>query len=152
MSSSNQNDAQVSISKKRPAEDEESTGGAVPITQDGERPQKKFYRQRAHCNPLAHNDSYDYPARPKDMQWIDDQNLYPATRVDKHKGQLAPTVLDIGCGFGGLTMALAPLLPDEVILGMGTSTIFREWATSAILSRFVSYTLFTSLLCTFYYE
>lgn len=22
-------------------------------------PQKKFYRSRAHCNPLSHNDSFD---------------------------------------------------------------------------------------------
>lgn len=28
------------------------------------------------------------------------------------------TVLDIGCGFGGLTMALAELLPEELILAM----------------------------------
>jgi tRNA (guanine-N7-)-methyltransferase len=25
--------------------------------------------------------------------------------------------VDIGCGFGGLTCALAPLFPDELILG-----------------------------------
>lgn len=28
------------------------------------------------------------------------------------------TVADIGCGFGGLLIALSPLLPDELILGM----------------------------------
>jgi tRNA G46 methylase TrmB len=26
-------------------------------------------------------------------------------------------VLDIGCGFGGLIMALAPLMPDTLMLG-----------------------------------
>jgi tRNA (guanine-N7-)-methyltransferase len=26
-------------------------------------------------------------------------------------------VADIGCGFGGLTIALAPLMPDTLILG-----------------------------------
>lgn len=26
--------------------------------------------------------------------------------------------LDIGCGFGGLTVALASLLPDKLILGL----------------------------------
>jgi tRNA (guanine-N7-)-methyltransferase len=29
-----------------------------------------------------------------------------------------PTILDIGCGFGGLTVALAKLFPDEAVLGM----------------------------------
>lgn len=28
--------------------------------------------------------------------------------------------VDIGCGFGGLTCALAPLFPNELILGMGS--------------------------------
>lgn len=27
------------------------------------------------------------------------------------------TVADIGCGFGGLLVALAPVLPDELLLG-----------------------------------
>ena len=27
------------------------------------------------------------------------------------------TVADIGCGFGGLLVALAPQLPDELLLG-----------------------------------
>ena len=30
---------------------------------------------------------------------------------------LAPTVVDVGCGFGGLTVALAKLLPEERSLG-----------------------------------
>ena len=28
------------------------------------------------------------------------------------------TVADIGCGFGGLLVALAPKLPEELLLGM----------------------------------
>ena len=28
------------------------------------------------------------------------------------------TIADVGCGFGGLLFALAPLLPDRLILGM----------------------------------
>ena len=26
-------------------------------------PKKKYFRSRAHCNPLSHNDSFDYPSR-----------------------------------------------------------------------------------------
>ena len=33
-----------------------------------ELPQKKFYRQRAHSNPLADH-CFDYPANPDAMNW-----------------------------------------------------------------------------------
>ncbi len=39
--------------RKRPDKD------SGPITWDGDMPQKHFYRQRAHCNPLSFNDSFD---------------------------------------------------------------------------------------------
>ncbi len=41
--------------EKRKRSDEDSG----PITWDGDMPQKRFYRQRAHCNPLSFNDSFD---------------------------------------------------------------------------------------------
>jgi tRNA (guanine-N7-)-methyltransferase len=84
---------------------------AGPITKEGDRPQKKFYRQRAHCNPLSHNDSFQYPLRHDLIDWTEDH--FPGLA----KGAV-PTVLDIGCGFGGLTLALGVLLPDETVLGM----------------------------------
>lgn len=33
------------------------------------------------------------------------------------------TIADIGCGFGGLLVALSPLLPEELILGMSTPPV-----------------------------
>ena len=33
-----------------------------------ELPQKKYYRQRAHSNPLADH-TFDYPADPDSMDW-----------------------------------------------------------------------------------
>ena len=39
----------------------------APITEDGERPQKRFYRSRAHCNPLSNNDTFEYPTTPGEM-------------------------------------------------------------------------------------
>ena len=35
----------------------------------------------------------------------------------------AVTVADIGCGFGGLLVALAPKLADELMVGMGCFNI-----------------------------
>ena len=35
------------------------------------------------------------------------------------------TAADIGCGFGGLLVALSPLLPEELIIG--TSSILRSF-------------------------
>ena len=81
----------------------------APITEDGERPQKRFYRSRAHCNPLSNNDTFEYPTTPGEMDW---RALYP--RLE------APRVefLDVGCGFGGLLVALSTAYPDVVSLGL----------------------------------
>lgn len=81
----------------------------TPVTKEGEKPQKKFFRSRAHCNPLSHNDEFKYPANPSLMDWTEHYPNYLSR---------APDVLDIGCGFGGLTVALSTLLPDNIILGL----------------------------------
>mmetsp|Transcript_10986 Transcript_10986/g.16987 ORF Transcript_10986/g.16987 Transcript_10986/m.16987 type:complete len:297 (+) Transcript_10986:33-923(+) len=86
----------------------------LPITAEGEMPQKKFYRSRAHCNPLSHNDAFEYPRTPKDIDWTEQH--YP--NLEENNTIQAPNVLDVGCGFGGLTLALATLLPKDLILGM----------------------------------
>mmetsp|Transcript_16809 Transcript_16809/g.26227 ORF Transcript_16809/g.26227 Transcript_16809/m.26227 type:complete len:294 (+) Transcript_16809:23-904(+) len=96
-----------------PASIEDEQG---PLTVDGEMPQKRFYRSRAHCNPLAHNDAFDYPTDgPDHIDW-----KAHFTTEDDENNKEGPNVLDIGCGFGGLTVALAKLLPkDEYrILGL----------------------------------
>ena len=84
--------------KKRPAATDEemstTTTPKAPLTEEGVRPQKKFYRQRAHCNPLSHNDAFEYPLRPEEMDWT--KEFFPGMP----KGTV-PSVLDIGCGFGG---------------------------------------------------
>lgn len=42
------------------------------------------------------------------------------------------TVADIGCGFGGLLVALSPLLPDELILGLEIRTQVTEYVEDRI--------------------
>jgi len=38
-------------------------------------PQKKYYRQRAHSNPMADH-CFDYPISPLEMNWVGD-DLFP---------------------------------------------------------------------------
>jgi tRNA (guanine-N7-)-methyltransferase len=72
--------------------------------------QKRHYRQRAHANPFSdHN--LEYPASPDEVDW---SVYYPAYA----KSGKRPEFADIGCGFGGLLIALAPLYPDTLMLGM----------------------------------
>ena len=80
-----------------------------PHTAEGEMPQKRFYRARAHCNPLSHNSSFVYPRRPSEAPW---GTLFPG-----HSEQIVRFV-DIGCGFGGLTASLAKQFPDKCVLAM----------------------------------
>ena len=72
-------------------------------------PQKRFYRQRAHSNPLADH-TFSYPARPNLMDW---RTLFPAWEQGK-----AVRFLDVGCGYGGLLVRLSELYPDTLVLGV----------------------------------
>jgi tRNA (guanine-N7-)-methyltransferase len=110
------------------------------ITLEGEAPQKKFYRQRAHANPLSHNDSFQYPVSPAHVNWRDYFEITSDADADADAADtsntaaaLAPTVLDIGCGFGGLTMRLCQLLPNERILGLEIRTKVTEYVRLRIL-------------------
>lgn len=127
------NDSANKNGKKR----KKKAGDALtPITTEGNMPQKKFYRQRAHCNPLSHNDSFSYPLRPNLMDWT--VEYYPGWEQYKSSGTTAdavvPTVLDIGCGFGGLTVALSTILPNETILGMEIRAKVTEFVRLRLLA------------------
>lgn len=92
-------------------------------------PQKKFYRQRAHSNPLSDH-SVEYPVRPDEMDWASHYPLVsnassspsddPSSASNKRRKHEQPCVefVDIGCGYGGLLVSLSPLFPDKLMLGM----------------------------------
>jgi len=62
----------------------------------------------------------DSPRNPQDMAW---DEHYPRFKEQGKKVE----VVDVGCGFGGLLFALAPQMPDTLILGMICSVSSRSW-------------------------
>ncbi|XP_041367813.1 tRNA (guanine-N(7)-)-methyltransferase-like [Gigantopelta aegis] len=83
-------------------------------------PKKKYYRQRAHSNPISDH-SLDYPNKPEEMDWgayyplqIGSSNS-PGCHGDQNK---QVEFADIGCGYGGLLVQLSPLFPETLMLGM----------------------------------
>ena len=73
-------------------------------------PQKKYFRQRAHVNVFSDH-QLDYPLNPEQMNWAEH---YPNIEASKRVVEFA----DVGCGYGGLLVALAPLFPNTLMLGM----------------------------------
>ena len=81
------------------------------------KPQKKYYRQRAHTNPLADH-SFEYPVKPS--AWTETFNkLYeiPVSLQEESISQQV-TFADIGCGYGGLLVSLSTMFPNNLSLGM----------------------------------
>lgn len=87
------------------------SGGRIII------PQKRWYRQRAHANPFSDH-SLAYPAQPGEMNW---GTIFPRffdAKTGASKGKGVVEFADVGCGFGGLLMQLAPLFPETLMLGL----------------------------------
>ncbi|XP_076371299.1 tRNA (guanine-N(7)-)-methyltransferase isoform X2 [Tachypleus tridentatus] len=76
-------------------------------------PQKRYYRQRAHSNPIADH-CINYPVSPNHMDWSSYYPAFCSPTEKKKKVEFA----DIGCGYGGLLVALSPLFPQTLMLGM----------------------------------
>ncbi|CAH2251049.1 tRNA (guanine-N(7)-)-methyltransferase [Pararge aegeria] len=91
-------------------------------------PQKKYYRQRAHSNPIADH-CFEYPAHPDDYDW---SNLYPVLKTDKSKGKVE--FLDVGCGYGGLLVTLSPMFPENLMLGLEIRVKVSDYVNDRILA------------------
>ena len=118
--------------KRAAPDDSEEHVADVKVTADGSKlPNKRYFRTRvseikvqslffctkqfsffqAHCNPLSHNDGFKYPISPESANWdFYYPNVAPADRTVRH--------VDVGMGYGGLTIALATLFPNKLVLGM----------------------------------
>ena len=91
----------------------ESSSNQV-TTEDLALPQKKYYRQRAHSNPLSDH-TFDYPVSPIDMDW---SCYFPQDNLSLVAQPKLVEFVDVGCGYGGLLVALSPLFPNTRILGL----------------------------------
>ncbi|WVQ78175.1 tRNA (guanine-N(7)-)-methyltransferase [Cryptococcus sp. DSM 104549] len=131
---------------KRSREESEMEAGpstASPAPTTGEIallkvPQKRFYRQRAHANVFIDHD-LDYPKSPAEMDWTIHYPAYFASSSAEasaagvsEKSDKQVEWADVGCGFGGLLMALAPMFPDTLMLGMEIRTAVTKYVTDRI--------------------
>ncbi|GAO19449.1 hypothetical protein UVI_02023470 [Ustilaginoidea virens] len=96
-------------------------------------PRKRFYRQRAHANPFSDH----IPESPDAMDWCAHYPMYAIRDESGGSGQSAKMsrsveVVDIGCGFGGLLVALAPLFPDTLMLGLEIRTSVTQFVQERI--------------------
>ncbi|TQW05877.1 tRNA methyltransferase [Cordyceps javanica] len=92
--------------------------------QNAQLPRKRFYRQRAHANPFSDH-TLEYPASPSDMDWAKHYPGYVAEPTADETNSSRPRplkqdveIVDIGCGYGGLLVALSPILPNNLMLGL----------------------------------
>ncbi|KAF8751932.1 tRNA (guanine-N(7)-)-methyltransferase [Rhizoctonia solani] len=110
--------ARLSAPTKRKAGEIEAS--QAPVASTSLLPQKRHYRQRAHANPFS--DHY-LSCVPGEMDW---SPHYP-NRLN-HRVEFA----DIGCGFGGLLIALAPMYPETLMLGMEIRVQVTQYVTDRI--------------------
>ncbi|UKZ55257.1 hypothetical protein TrVGV298_009077 [Trichoderma virens] len=79
----------------------------------------------------------EYPLSPEHMDW---SSYYPsyvdeeASRDESKPPRMKQDVeiVDIGCGFGGLLVGLAPILPDKLILGLEIRTTVTQFVQERI--------------------
>ncbi|XP_038642504.1 tRNA (guanine-N(7)-)-methyltransferase isoform X2 [Scyliorhinus canicula] len=107
-------------------------------------PQKRFYRQRAHSNPMADH-VFDYPVTPEEMDWSQYYPEYFKPRsndhhddekdlIDEKKLKFQVEFADIGCGYGGLLVELSALFPNSLILGLEIRVKVSDYVIDRIKS------------------
>ncbi|XP_038975328.1 tRNA (guanine-N(7)-)-methyltransferase-like [Phoenix dactylifera] len=100
-------------------------------------PRKRFYRARAHSNPLS-DSHFPIPIIPADMDYSQHfPYFFPSRSSDDDDGSAPPRKIrfaDIGCGFGGLLVGLSPLFPDTLMIGMELRDKVTEYVKERILA------------------
>ncbi|KAJ4966407.1 hypothetical protein NE237_018256 [Protea cynaroides] len=104
-------------------------------------PRKRFYRARAHSNPLS-DSHFPVPITPSHVDYSlhyphffpsnDVISTHQATSSGVHSKKIQ--FADIGCGFGGLLVNLATLFPETLMIGMELRDKVTEYVRERILA------------------
>ncbi|KAL8466336.1 hypothetical protein ACS0TY_035443 [Phlomoides rotata] len=89
-------------------------------------PRKRFYRARAHSNPLS-DSHFPVPISPTQFDYT---AHFPQFSLPNKKIEFA----DIGCGFGGLLISLSTLFPETLMIGMELRDKVTEYVKERILA------------------
>ncbi|XP_071725030.1 tRNA (guanine-N(7)-)-methyltransferase [Rutidosis leptorrhynchoides] len=95
-------------------------------------PRKRFYRARAHSNPLS-DAHFPVPISPSHFElssYYPQIFLSPGHADGKKKIQFA----DIGCGFGGLLIGLSTIFPETLMIGMEIRDKVTEYVKERIIA------------------
>ncbi|XP_044471080.1 tRNA (guanine-N(7)-)-methyltransferase [Mangifera indica] len=99
-------------------------------------PRKRFYRARAHSNPLS-DSHFPVPVSPSHVDYSLHYPQFfalPDQMNDSKRIQFA----DIGCGFGGLLISLSTLFPETLMIGMELRDKVSEYVKERISALRVS--------------
>ncbi|KAI4337457.1 hypothetical protein L6164_015872 [Bauhinia variegata] len=95
-------------------------------------PRKRFYRARAHSNPLS-DSHFPVPISPSH---VDHSLHYPQYFPSSGQADSCKRIqfADIGCGFGGLLLSLSTLFPETLMIGMELRDKVTEYVKERILA------------------
>ncbi|GJR77095.1 integrase, catalytic region, zinc finger, CCHC-type containing protein [Tanacetum coccineum] len=95
-------------------------------------PRKRFYRARAHSNPLS-DSHFPVPVSPHRVEYpLHYPHFYPSSELQSNPKKIE--FADIGCGFGGLLISLATLFPETLMVGMELRDKVTEYVKERILA------------------
>ncbi|KAL5200312.1 hypothetical protein ABZP36_021515 [Zizania latifolia] len=112
-------------------------GGSGQHQGAGKLPRKRFYRARAHSNPLS-DSHFPIPISPDEFDLSQHYPRYfPDGEGESRDGDAAAPRIrfaDVGCGFGGLLVGLSTLFPDTLMIGMELRDKVTEYVKERILA------------------
>ncbi|EEF32774.1 tRNA (guanine-N(7)-)-methyltransferase [Ricinus communis] len=95
-------------------------------------PRKRFYRARAHSNPLS-DSHFPVPFSPCQVDYsLHYPQIFPMS--DQVSSSKKIQFADVGCGFGGLLISLSTLFPETLMIGMELRDKVTEYVKERVLA------------------